>query len=70
LGPRQTWFILLLPLEYSIITSAYTMTGILSFGFSDPVLAGLVSVSWAGAGMLFPDCCPAVRRYSPPCSSG
>jgi hypothetical protein len=44
LGRWQTWLVLLFPLEYALVMSAYAMTGILSFGFSDPLLAGLTSV--------------------------
>lgn len=42
LGHLQTWFILLLPLAYSIASSAYAMTGNFDFSYSDP---GLTTVA-------------------------
>lgn len=42
LGGPRTWLLLLLPLAYSIVASAYTMTGNLDFSFSDLALMGLV----------------------------
>jgi membrane protease YdiL (CAAX protease family) len=38
-GNLRTWLIILIPLAYSIATSAYAMTGNFDFSYSDPVLA-------------------------------
>ena len=39
LGSRQTWLLALPALVYSIVVSAFAMTGNFNFSFSDPVLA-------------------------------
>jgi membrane protease YdiL (CAAX protease family) len=44
LGQRRTWLILLLPLAYLTVVSAYAMTGNLDFSFSDPALTGLAAL--------------------------
>jgi len=43
-GGWQTWLILLVPLEYSMVASAYAMTGSLSFLFSTLALTGLATI--------------------------
>jgi len=44
LGSWRTWLILLILLEYAMVVSAYTITGRVSFGYSDAVLAGIAAV--------------------------
>jgi len=44
LGNWRTWLILLILLEYSMVASAYAMTGRVSFGYSDAMLAGIAAV--------------------------
>jgi membrane protease YdiL (CAAX protease family) len=40
LGGWRTWFMLLVLLQYAVVTSAYIMAGRVSFGYSDVVLTG------------------------------
>jgi membrane protease YdiL (CAAX protease family) len=40
-GNLRTWLILLIPLTYSIATSAYAMTGNFDFSYSDPGLTAI-----------------------------
>lgn len=44
LGSRRTWLILLLPLAYSILVSAFTMTGNFDLRLPNPGLAGLTAL--------------------------
>ena len=44
LGGWRIWLILLILLEYAMVVSAYAMTGRVSFGYSDTVLAGIAAV--------------------------